>query len=58
MVVFPNTCRIFFRTVPKVFMNPEPGPEIEGYQGEDFIREVQENPEDLVEVDIEGNIEE
>ena len=31
------------------YMNPAPGPPIEGYEDKDFTREVPENPENLIE---------
>ena len=44
---------IITKTAPKVFMTPEPGPPIPGYQGGNFGDEPEENPDDLLEQDIE-----
>ena len=41
------------KTAPKVFMTPEAGPAIEGYNDECFQSEAEENEEALVERDIE-----
>ena len=38
--------------VDKCYMNPEPGPVIEGYQEENFEQEIEENEEELQEGDI------
>ena len=46
---------IIKKSVPKVYMSPEAGPEIEGYQDQDFTHEVPENPENLIEGDVKEN---
>ena len=38
--------------VDKCYMNPDPGPVIEGYQEEDFAQGIDENEEELQEGDI------
>ena len=44
---------IITKAVPRVFMNPEAGPEIPGYQGENFGNAPEEaDPEELEERDI------